>query len=707
MNPRSNGSPSRPAGSKRPDHRLWLLVALAALGIRLAYLAGQCLYNPMHDAPIMDAQMHDAWARRIAFGDGMPAIPYFRAPLYYHLLAVVYLVFGASVTAPLILQCCLGAGSCWLIAVMAAHLAGRRAGVLAGGLAAVYAPFVVFDAELLSVNLEVFLDILLLWLLLKAAIRDGRWLWAVAGAVLGLSAVTRPNVLITIPVIVAWIVTSCRRTTAPPEDGVAAVCAGGGAGAGASRPCSERRAVSAPRAAFVRTVSVLGVFAAAAAIPIGVVAVRNAVVGGEWVLIASQGGVNFYIGNNPTSDGARAVAPGTRGDWVGGYEDTHRIAEGAEGRALTEGEVSSYWFKQSIGWIRSAPGAWLQLMGRKLLLFWTPRELSNNKPIAFFAAFSPIYAFLPIGFSVVAPLGLGATVLVPRERRAAGWLLMGFGGAYVVSVVLFFCTARYRLPVVPVLMVLGAAGVSWGVRCWRAQRHGRVALAILLAAAVALVMQVMPVQGLPEAYERAEGYRVLGQYHLLDRRSGDGDLDAAVYYLSEAVRVDPTHAMAHQLLAHAIAADDPAGAAWHYQRALAINPTLVGAYQPLSVAWLALGREADAVAAMRSGLRHAPDDVALLSNLAWTLATTSDDALRDGAEAVRLARRAVELDASRSARSLGVLGAALAETGDFEEAVRLTRRAIERLAGEDPGLAAQFEDHVVRFLRKEPLREGE
>ena len=46
-----------------------------------------------------------------------------------------------------------------------------------------------------------------------------------------------------------------------------------------------------------------------ALIPIGGVTLYNATAGGDLVLIASQGGVNFYIGNNERSDGRTAIVP--------------------------------------------------------------------------------------------------------------------------------------------------------------------------------------------------------------------------------------------------------------------------------------------------------------------------------------------------------------------------------------------------------------
>ena len=84
---------------------------------------------------------------------------------------------------------------------------------------------------------------------------------AVSGFLLGLSAITRPDVLLFgIPALVfLWI-----------------------------RP-GRRRWRTALAAAFI----------VAAAIPVGTVAVRNYAVSGERVLVSANGGANFYIGNHP------------------------------------------------------------------------------------------------------------------------------------------------------------------------------------------------------------------------------------------------------------------------------------------------------------------------------------------------------------------------------------------------------------------------
>ena len=58
-----------------------------------------------------------------------------------------------------------------------------------------------------------------------------------------------------------------------------------------------------------------------------------------------------------------------------------------------------------------------------------------------------------------------------------------------------------------------------------------------------------------------------------------------------------------------------------------------------------------------------PNDVALLNDTAWILATSTESALRKGAKAVKLAQRAVELSGNREPSLLDTLAAAYAEAG--------------------------------------------
>jgi hypothetical protein len=186
--------------------------------------------------------------------------------------------------------------------------------------------------------------------------------------------------------------------------------------------------------------------------------VRNFVVGRDIVPIASQGGVNFYIGNNPEADGRTAIVPGTRWDWWGGYEDAIRLAEREKGRSLKPSEISNHYFAKGLGFVFGSPGQSLPLLARKLYMFWAGGERSNNKYIYFFWHQSGLGKVPLPGFWLIAPLGLAGGVLAWRRRRQLSLYYL-FIISYMVGVVVFFVNARFRLPVVPVLIIFAAYAV--------------------------------------------------------------------------------------------------------------------------------------------------------------------------------------------------------------------------------------------------------
>ena len=118
------------------------------------------------------------------------------------------------------------------------------------------------------------------------------------------------------------------------------------------------------------------------------VAVRNYAVGGGFYLTTSQFGPNFYIGNNPKSDGTYMSLRFGRGAPEYERQDATELAEHALGRSLTPSEVSGYWTDRALGFITSQPGAWLRLVGRKLLLLWNADEMLDTESQETYAEWS-------------------------------------------------------------------------------------------------------------------------------------------------------------------------------------------------------------------------------------------------------------------------------------------------------------------------------
>ena len=97
-----------------------------------------------------------------------------------------------------------------------------------------------------------------------------------------------------------------------------------------------------------------------------------------------------------------------------------------------------------------------------------------------------------------------------------------------------------------------------------------------------------------------------------------------------------------------------------------------------------------------------------LNNLAWILATDPDATLRDGAEAVRLARRACTLTGNSSAVYVGTLAASYAEAGRFDEAITTAERARKlALAAGQPAVAERNAQLIEMYRQGKPFRQTE
>ena len=159
-----------------------------------------------------------------------------------------------------------------------------------------------------------------------------------------------------------------------------------------------------------------------------------------------------------------------------------------------------------------------------------------------------------------------------------------------------------------------------------------------------------------------------------------GDFDAAIIRYTACLAAIPEHEEAQYNLASALLHKGRTDEAIiQYQKVLQMHPENADAHANLGSAWLAKGRVRNAMAEYTKALQISPENLAALSNLAWLLATSADPALRNGAEAVRLAERA-DSASSRSDKHptvLRILAAAYAEAGQFAEAKETAQHALE------------------------------
>ncbi len=197
-------------------------------------------------------------------------------------------------------------------------------------------------------------------------------------------------------------------------------------------------------------------------------------------------------------------------------------------------------------------------------------------------------------------------------------------------------------------------------------------------------------------------HRNLGRVYLLQ-----GHVNEAIAHLARAADLLPGAARARVELADAFMSKGATShARTNYEAALKIEPRNAEVRFKLGVALTMEGKLESALVQWRTAVELDPENVLALNSLAWVLATTTNNTLRNGAEAVALAKRAAELTNRKNAAVLDTLAAAHAETGAFAEAVEVAQRALQiATAAGNENLAAQIRAHMESYRLNKPWRE--
>jgi tetratricopeptide (TPR) repeat protein len=509
------------------------LLGLVALGLRCLYVY-QSDASPFFDFPQVDAKTYAQAATRMAVDgqwQGDPT-PFWQPPLYPYFLGLVFALFGPDYYIARLVQAVLGAVNCVLIYFLGRQIFSSAVGLAAAGLAAIYGPLLFFDAELLPPTVAVLLDLLLL-LSLPWALSGGYLRRLVPGLLFGLAALCVANILLFLPFALCWLLW---------QDG--------------NLSYQQR---------LLRTLPLLlGAF-----LVIAPVSLRNYLVGDDWVLISSNAGINFFIGNNADYQKTVSIQPGP--EW-------RKLVARPKSEAGIDrpAQKSRFFFAQAWKFIRTHPLDYGRLLLYKTYLFWHGHESGRNQDLYYARNFSSLLSLLlwkssiAYPFGVLAPLallGIGFLWRAGLQRKSGSVLLLLFLLSYALSVVLFFVTARYRLPVVPVLLLFAAYGAR---QCYYLAQERRMRSLIGFSIGGLALLAV-------------SNFRV---------GSMDMEGDAEIHYRLGMVFQQ------QGLPANAVAA---------YRKALALDPTLQEPRFNLGSLYARQGRYQRAIAEYRKFIAHFPE----------------------------------------------------------------------------------------------------
>ena len=481
---------------------LFVLIVAGSVLVRILYLLELESAPDVH-GPRLDGLYHHYWAQALVTGDWTPpegeadpnitGTPYFRPPGYPWFLAAIYALCGSSSLPVRIVQMILGLSVIILTYRMAFHCAGPVAAGVAAALQAGLWTGLYYEGCWLDSSPLTLLLLGSLYLIFRFRKHSSWAHYGLAGLALGLAGLIRPNAFLLVPVAFIWMNWIGRQKGWTRHDGV--------------------------RSCWFLLVS-LGVIL----IPLA----RNRVVSGEWIPISTNGGINLLLG-------AGRESTLSHGNWLTGdwsCFDAPAIVErlsGQEGKRLSPGEADRLLAQTAWQIHRENPLRSMRLAFWKILLYWTPCEVSNNGEEELEREASPVLSRCPVSSAVLIGLGMagfGFWIYSGRNgirnvsesvplRRSEGLLLLLTLLVYSCSFIPFVIAGQYRVPLAPLLAVSAGVAVSAMVRLFQTHRWLGSGLGVLWGSVCLALVFSNPVR---VASDRARWHYMRGQMYARSRQ---------------------------------------------------------------------------------------------------------------------------------------------------------------------------------------------
>jgi 4-amino-4-deoxy-L-arabinose transferase-like glycosyltransferase len=369
----------------------------------------------------------------------------YRPPLWPFLIAGISLIFGRADIYDRLFLSCLGAGTCVLISLFARDLFGKRVGLIAGLSACVYPALYLYDGWMYTESLYTFLLLAICYCVLHIQRDAGqrRSLWLLCGVLLALLALTRPNGMLVIGLVLLWTLCLSWR-----------------------KLLRKRVLINAALAALITCLL------------IAPWTLRNYLVSHSLIPVATGDGTVLLGAYN---DQALPY-----GGWINPLHTNPQVEQVLHPfplytcNAVCEVQREDVSKSAAVQWIKTHLSAMPTLLFYHLRNFWTPYTREADLPIERFPSLPASQAVLamsetlPIAVFLLAALGLVVTLKrFWREQLFAYLVILATLG----EALLYYGSSRFRAPIEPLLILLAAGALWWltenkpGTLRWRRKQR--------------------------------------------------------------------------------------------------------------------------------------------------------------------------------------------------------------------------------------------
>ncbi len=401
---------------KKDKKKLYIFIICAAvlsLAVRLVML------NHFAQNGSLESFEYSEIAKNIVEGRGY-AYDYlgttyrsFATPGYAILISGIYLVFGIGIIPVIYLQILLSLGSCIAIFLIARRITNERFAALACLLSLFHPGLILYSVKKAhALNLDVLLFLLVVVSVLRVREKPSLKRGLVSGMIFGLATLSRPSILVFLPVSAIWL--------------------------WRDKALAKKKLVIAVLAV---TVFVLP----------SVWTLRNYIVHNELIFSSSCDTVVFWLGNNPNSTGTPHMNDGTSV-----LKSDRRLY--SQLLRLDELEKRALFKRKSTEFVLDHPGRSAGLFLKKIYYFWW------FSPVVGFSYPRSYILLYKLYYSIMLMLAVAGSALLlfgkAKNIRKNARLLLMFLVAVSLFQALYYVDGRHRWIVEPIMMIFSAVGAK-------------------------------------------------------------------------------------------------------------------------------------------------------------------------------------------------------------------------------------------------------
>jgi 4-amino-4-deoxy-L-arabinose transferase-like glycosyltransferase len=418
------------------------LILVAGLGLRLAYGAVLPPYGSATpegpavsslNAPpppgsdqyecqvIAENLVRGAGYRGISWGQPQEHFTAYRPPVTPATWALWFAIFGHRFDVVRLADILYGTLSLLLLFLIGRRMFNERVGLMAAAVLAAWPAAIQLSSSLLSETLYVMLELVFVWLCLRAGDRPTLARFVGAGMCAGLTTLTRPNLLLLLPLLLLWSVVVFRR---------------------------DWRALVKSLAVPVAAVAIIAPWTA-----------RNYQVFHKVIPVSTLSGTNLLIGNNDLVVKYPDRIGYMLDDQVPGFQ------ERAQG--LDEAERDELALQMAKTWLRNNRDRLGFLVWIKVKQFCSPflRQPSRFARWAMLLSWGPV---LPLALPA-----LVATFWGFARDKDVGMIVHMLILSALAGYLIIYVIPRYRFPIEPFFILLAAVTVDWLVTRLSGRRGGQ------------------------------------------------------------------------------------------------------------------------------------------------------------------------------------------------------------------------------------------